>query len=385
MNSKQRFLAALNRSVTDRLPVTTHHVMPYFLKTYMNGISCQEFFDHFGLDPINWVVAHKPDPSRGEYYDPNQGDLDYLEVPLICSDRWQIKTETLSDPEYEAVRYDFLTPEKSLSMVLKSNEYTTWVTERMIKAKSDIDIFAKYAPLPVCDVEKVNRQADSFGERGMIRGMIPGFDVYGQPGCWQDAAVLYGVQELIMETFDDPDWVHALLKILLERKKHFIRSMAGARYDLIEHGGGDASTTVISPRIFEEFVAPYDSQLIELAHQAGQKIVYHTCGGMMPILEMVADMNPEAMETFTPRAMGGDVDLKKAKQRVGSRVCMIGGFDQFHFFKDCSPEETRQAVRKCFEEAGEGGGYILAPSDHFFDANLELLAAYADEAKKCVY
>ena len=105
----------------------------------------------------------------------------------------------------------------------------------------------------------------------------------------------------------------------------------------------------------------------------------------MPILEMVADMNPEAMETFTPRAMGGDVDLKEAKRRIGSRVCMIGGFDQFHFFKDCSPEETRQAVRRCFEEAGEGGGFILAPSDHFFDADLELLAAYADEAKKCRY
>ena len=385
MNSKQRFLAALNRNIPDRLPVTTHHVMSYFLKTYMNGVSCQEFFDHFGLDPINWVVAHKPDPSRGEYFDPNQGDLDYLEAPLICSDEWQIKTRDLSDPEYEAVRYDFVTPEKTLSMVLKSNEYTTWVTERMIKEKSDIDIFAKYATLPVCDVEEVNRQADSFGERGMIRGMIPGFDVYGQPGCWQDAAVLYGVQELIMETFDDPDWVQSFLKIILERKKHFVRSMAGARYDLIEHGGGDASTTVISPRIFEEFVAPYDSQLIELAHQAGQRVVYHTCGGMMPILEMVADMNPEAMETFTPPAMGGDVDLKKAKRRIGSRVCIIGGFDQFHFFKGCSPEETRQAVRKCFEEAGEGGGYILAPSDHFFDADLELLEAYADEARKCVY
>jgi len=385
MNSKQRLLAALNRSIPDRLPVTTHHVMPYFLKTYMNGISCQEFFDRFGLDPIHWVIAHKPDAAEGDYFDSNQGELDYLEAPLICSDSWQIKTKDLSDPEYEAARYDFVTPEKTLSMVLKSNEYTTWVTERMIKKKSDIDIFAKYAPLPVCDVDEVNRQADSFGERGMIRGSIPGFDVYGQPGCWQDAAVLYGIQQLIMETFDDPEWVHSFLKILLERKKHFLRSMAGARYDLIEHGGGDASTTVISPRIFEKFVAPYDSQLIELAHQAGQRVVYHTCGGMMPILEMAADMNPEAMETFTPSTMGGDVDLREAKRRIGSRVCMIGGFDQFHFFKDCTPQETRQAVRRCFEEAGEGGGFVLAPSDHFFDADLELLAAYADEAKKCVY
>ena len=161
--------------------------------------------------------------------------------------------------------------------------------------------------------------------------------------------------------------------------------MDGARFDLIEHGGGDASSSVISPKIFEGFVAPYDAELIELAHLAGQKIVYHTCGGMMPILEMIADMNPDAMETFTPSDMGGDVELSEAKMRIGRRTCMIGGFDQFHYLKDCTPEETRQAVRRCFEEAGEGGGYILAPSDHFFDADAELIEAYADEAKKCRY
>ena len=219
----------------------------------------------------------------------------------------------------------------------------------------------------------------------MIRGTLPGFDVYGQPGCWQDAAVLFGVEKLILETFDDPEWVHSLLNILLERKKHFVQSMEGARFDLVEYGGGDASSTVISPKIFEQFVAPYDAELIELAHRAGQRVVYHTCGGMLPILEMIAGMNPDAMETFTPPAMGGDVDLREAKKRIGHRICMVGGFDQFHYLKDCTRKETKHEVRRCFEEAGEGGGFILAPSDHFFDADVELIESYVDEARKCVY
>ena len=83
--------------------------------------------------------------------------------------------------------------------------------------------------------------------------------------------------------------------------------------------------------------------------------------------------------------MGGDTDLKQAKKRIGHRVCMIGGFDQGHYFRGCSPEETRREVRRCFTEAGEGGGYIMAPSDHFFDADIELLKAYADEARECTY
>jgi uroporphyrinogen-III decarboxylase len=270
-------------------------------------------------------------------------------------------------------------------MVLQSNEYTSWVTERLVKEKNDIDIIATYATKPVLDVEEVNRQADAFGDRGLFRGMVSCFDVYGQPGCWQDASILFGIENLIMATYDDPGWVTALLEILLERKKVFVRSLRGAKYDIIEHGGGDASSSVISPKIFDTFVAPFDRQLIELAHEAGQRVVYHTCGGMMAILERLADMGLDAMETFTPPGMGGDTDLAKAKQHIGRRVCMIGGFDQQHHFKGCSPAETRSAVRKCFETAGVGGRYILSPSDHFFDADIELLHAFADEARNCVY
>ncbi len=134
-----------------------------------------------------------------------------------------------------------------------------------------------------------------------------------------------------------------------------------------------------------EFVAPYDAPLIEAAHEAGVRVVYHTCGGMMPILESIAAMKPDAMETFTPPAMHGDTDLAEAKRRIGDRVCMIGGFDQVHDLTDCSPEQTRSRVRSCFEAAGAGGGYILAPSDHFFDADVSLITAFAEEASSCTY
>jgi uroporphyrinogen decarboxylase len=384
MTPKQRFLAALDRKVPDRLPVTTHHMMPFFLKKYLNGISNDEFFDRFGLDPIRWLMVYKPDESKGEYYDPHHIP-GYLEARRISSDQWRIEQEHLPNNQYETIRFNFVTPKKTLSMVLQSNDYTSWVVERLIKEKSDIDIIAQYAVAPKCDVAEVNRQADEVGERGMLRGFINFFDVYGQSGCWQDASVLFGIEQLIVATFEDTGWVHAFLKILYERKRIHIESLKGARYDVIEHGGGDASSTVISPAIFEQFVAPYDAPLTALAQSVGQRVVYHTCGGMMPFLELLAGMKPNALETFTPESMGGDTILAEAKKRIGDKVCMIGGFDQFHYFKGCTPEETRKEVRKCFQDAGEGGGYILSPSDHFFDADIALLEAFADEAKKCTY
>jgi uroporphyrinogen-III decarboxylase len=385
MNCKERFLAALNGGVPDRLPVTTHHVMPYFLKRTMGIVDNEAFFVEFDLDPIVWTVPHRADASRGDYLSPDQGEPGFLASELIENETWKIREEIIAQGQYDTTRYFFDTPRGTLSMVLESNDQTSWVSEHLIKEKKDIDLIGKFITRPLCDVDTVNEVAVAWSQRGLVRGHICCFDIFGQPGCWQDACCLVGTQRMIMATFDDPDWVHVLLTILKERKLAFIRSLKGAHYDILELGGGDASTTVISPRLFREFVAPYDAELIEAAHEAGQRISYHTCGGMMPILEDIADMRPDAMETFTPVRMGGDVNLTEAKKRIGDKVCIIGGFDQFHFFTGCTIEDTKNEVRRCFEAAGSGGGYILCPSDHFFEADLDLIRAFSDAAKECRY
>jgi hypothetical protein len=349
MNAKQRFVAALERRTPDRVPVTTHFVMDYFLQTTMGGISSQAFYDVFGLDPILYTAPHLP-AARPEYtFDPLQGTPGMFESKRVASDAWRIYVEdagenSRSGQAFSTKRYRFVTPKGELSMILGSDPFTSWVIEPLIKQKADIDLIGEYVTTPVCDVQAVNQAADEFGDRGMLRGHICCFDVFGQPGVWQDATCLVGVEPLIMATYDDPAWVHSLLGILCERKKGFVRSLKGAKYD--------------------------------------------TCGGMMPFLERIAAMQPDAMETFTPDGMGGDVNglrLAEAKRRIGDRVCIIGGFDQFHFFTGCTPGETRLEVRRCFEAAGAGGGYILSPSDNFFEAEPALMAAFADEAHRCVY
>ncbi|MCL4489616.1 MAG: hypothetical protein M1570_16030 [Chloroflexi bacterium] len=385
MTSRERLLTALDRGVPDRLPVTTHHLMTYFLSKYMGGASSREFFDRFDLDAIYWTTPYRPNSRRGEYYDPLEAGLAITESRRIVADDWRIEQEELPDAGYRTVRYRVITPGGILTAVAQSNEYTSWLSEPLVKRKQDIDIIGKYVIAPKCDVATVNDVSMQFGERGIVRGSVCGFDFSGQPGCWQDACCLVGTEQMIMATYDDPDWVHELLGILFRRKKVYIRSLKGVRYDIVEHGGGAASTTVISPKIFDKFVAPYDAPLIDLLHEVGMRVVYHTCGGMMPLLERIADMKPDAMETFTPSGMGGDADLAAAKRRIGDRVCMIGGFDQFHYFVDCSSDETRAEVRRCFQAAGQNGGYILSPSDHFFDADPALLAAYSFAAHACIY
>lgn len=386
MNSKERLLAAFDRKKTDHLPVTSHHVMPYFLKKYMNNMSRVEFFDFIGMDPIHWNIPVMPDPNRKEYFAPDKGELDFLQIYKIFSDNWRIESEEIDHPSFATRRDTIITPKGELTAIIQANEYTEWVAEYPLKNKSDIEILGEYQPYPICDVESVNRQVEEIGDWGIMRGFIVPNDLYGQPGCWQDFCCMRGTEQAILDTYDDPQWVHEALKIFQARKVHYAKSLKGSKYDITELGGGDASTTIISPKIFEEFVAPYDEPIIRAAQDVGGiRVSYHVCGGMMPILEMIADMKPVAVETFTPPELGGDTDLAEAKRRIGDRVCMIGGFDQGNYFINSTPEETRRKVRECFEAAGEGGGYVIAPSDHFFDADLKLVQAFVDEAKNCTY
>ncbi len=385
MTSRERLLAALCGAMPDRLPVTTHHVMPYYLERCLGGATGLEFFDYFGLDAITWSVPHRPAPGSRDYADPLQGPPGFLESRRVANDSWRIYSEDASARGHKLTRYRFTTPAGALSIVLEDADYTTWVVEPLIKHKRDIDLIGAYATTPHCDVEALNQTASEVGERGIVRGHICCFDVFGQPGCWQDAACLVGTEALILAAVDDPEWVHELLGILQRRKLGFIQSLAGAHYDILELGGGDASASVISPRLFDRFVAPYDGPLIEAAHHTGQRIVYHICGKIMPLLEMLLGMHPDAIETFTPAGMGGDANLAAARGRIGDRACMIGGFDQLHFFTGCDEEATRAEVRRCFREAGGSGRYILSPSDHFFDARPELLKAFAEEAGRCLY
>ncbi len=96
MTSEQRLLTAINGGIPDRLPVTTHHVMPYFLDKYMHGISNAEFFDYFGFDAIVWDSPYVA--SGGQYW--KDGLVSTDGTKIFQTDDWQISCEAVHGPAY---------------------------------------------------------------------------------------------------------------------------------------------------------------------------------------------------------------------------------------------------------------------------------------------
>ncbi len=365
MNSKDRMLAALYRETPDRLPATVHMWHDYHLRHFMDGMSAEEAFAACGLDA---AITFFP----------------FIEEP--ASPDWKtecVPSQNEKGEQVQKCRID--TPEGTLHYEMASNEITTWINRHPIQHDEDIYLIEKYQPIPRLLRNELARAYDALGDVGIMRGLLPAFNF--QSGIWQEAVEWVGTEKLIMAVYEKPDWVHAFLRILLEKRLAFIeREMKGAKFDLIETGGGAASDTVISPDVFRDFALPYDRQMHAALHEAGHRVVYHTCGGMTNLLNLIPENGCDASETLTPPGMGGNLtDPLRVKASLGAKVCLIGGMDQNNVLKQGDAMVIEAEVRRLFETYGRHGGYIMATCDQFFDVPRESLRAYADAARQCVY
>ena len=372
MTSKERMLLALNLEKPDRVPVTVHQWQQFHLDHYMGGVDDLAAFKMSGLDAsIQYFEA------MGQFWVPSAEQC-------LQSPEWREDIVVLDpDPQNRQLQHIITTPGGQLSYKTGSSPMTTWITEYLIKRPEDIDLIEKYMPVPRLEKAKVAAAYDRVGDAGILRGFVFG----DQAGCWQHACCLKDAQELILETFDHPDWVHRLLGILLAKKLRFIEeSLRGAKFDIIETGGGAASDTLISPELHRTFCLPYDRQINDALHAAGQRGTYHTCGGMMFILDQIVANGTDASETLSPPGMGGNItEPARVRAVFGGKIAMIGGMDQFGVLTNGTPDQIRAEVRRLFEGFGPDGGYIMSASDHFFDTPPDNLRTFAKAAYDCRY
>jgi hypothetical protein len=373
MTSKERMLRALHREKPDRLPVTIHQWQQYHLDTCLPGLDALAAFKVTGMD-----AAIQYFEAMGQFWIPN------AEKYIVQAPDWQEDVQVInSNPQKRIVHHTIRTPGGVLTYKTESDLTTTWITEYLVKRPKDIELIDKYMPVARLNKTKVAAAYDAVGDAGILRGFVWG----DQAGCWQHACCLREPEQLILEAMDNPAEVHRLLKILLKKKLQFIdESLGGTWFDLIETGGGAGSDTVISPNLHREFCLPYDREIHRAVQAVGLKTTYHTCGGMRHLLDQIVANGTDASETLAPPGVGGNItQLDEVRQAFAGKVAMIGGMDQFNILTRGTKAEIGAEVFRLFRGFGRDGGYILSASDHFFDAPVENLRAYAEAAWECAY
>ena len=364
MTSKERMMCALRGEKPDMVPVTIHQWQAYHLQYFMDGMTEIEAFESLGMDAsATYYPAYRPIPTND----------------------WRDEVTTVKTKD--GMQYDHVvtTPGGQLTYQICSNKYTSWYAKPLIRQKEDIYLFRDYYPRMEMKRKELEEHYERLGDGGIARCGVPNF----QGGCYQAAQVLFGTEELIYECYDDPDWVHAFLGILLDRKLEYVDTqLRGAKVDLVETGGGGSSDSVISPAFHEEFCLPYDKKLHEAIRGIGLPTTYHTCGGMKALLNIIPKNGCTASETLSPSGVGGNLDhsrRREVKEKLGSKVALIGGMDQIQILTHGTAEQVEKEVVNLFETYGVGGGYIMSACDHFFEAPRKNLEVYVRTARECIY
>jgi MtaA/CmuA family methyltransferase len=192
-------------------------------------------------------------------------------------------------------------------------------------------------------------------------------------GPCAEAADLRGINNLMMDFYDDPGFVLELLEFVLNLELAFGKAQVSEGADLI--GIGDAAASLVGPKLYEQFVWPFENRLVEGLRAAGACTRLHICGNTRPILAKMGGLGADVvdLDSLAPLAEG--------RREMDPKQVLLGNIDPVRVLKDGTPESVYQAVAECHREAGDrfivGAGCEVPRETP--PANVRAMARYARE------
>ena len=184
-----------------------------------------------------------------------------------------------------------------------------------------------------------------------------GKETFAMPTQWAPftcAARIFGTEAVMLATIGDPEKLLRLIEFSTEFTWSILEPIL-EHEDIMGANLSDpaASGDMISPETFRQFVAPSLKDLVGRIRAKGKHAMIHICGNTTRILEDVVDIGPSCF------SLESKVDLRKAKEVLGGKICVAGNVSPTGAFLSGKPEAVVDEAKACVEAWGEGGGYVL--------------------------
>lgn len=158
------------------------------------------------------------------------------------------------------------------------------------------------------------------------------------------SADLRGVNTLMLDFFDDAAFVRDLFAFTVEMELRFARAQIEAGADLI--GVGDAAASLIGPRLYQEFVQPYECALVRGIQQSGARVRLHICGKTRRLYCGMAATGAEIIDLDFMNPMD------EAREQMGPSPVLLGNLDPVRAMRDGTPEEIEAGFAECHRQSG---------------------------------
>ena len=202
------------------------------------------------------------------------------------------------------------------------------------------------------------------------------------PGCvrglWGLANDLRGMRNIVVDTFRNPDFVHRMMRFLTEYRIRFEKERAAFLGTEVRRGilGNDeVNCDMISPRIYDEFIFPYEQKLAEFYPEGIS--YYHSCGNLTPILDRITRLRGLRRLHISPWT-----DFGVAVEKLGSKVIYQRRLHPVDDVLLRTPDEMMKVVKHNLK-IGHGLKMELA-AGAFGTGPLERIQTWINVARKAV-
>jgi uroporphyrinogen decarboxylase len=183
-------------------------------------------------------------------------------------------------------------------------------------------------------------------------------------GPWTIAMLLRNPELMCLDTIDDPEFVHELMRFSTEYAKRFGDAVLGTKIGL-SYADPTASCSLVGPETYREFIKPYHQDMVNYFKAKKVGTTIHICGTTHQIHEDLVDVGFVAItidldQQADPRLKVDQLDklVTLGNQR---NVVGVGNVDAT-IFERASKAEIYAEVKRCIDTVGKRSRFVLSTS-----------------------
>jgi uroporphyrinogen decarboxylase len=134
-------------------------------------------------------------------------------------------------------------------------------------------------------------------------------------------------------------------------------------FALSDDWGGTAGLLMSPAHLRRFFLRPF-AEIVRGIQAYGLPVMMHNDGNIWHVLD---DLVNTGINGYHPVEKAAGMDLRKVKDRYGSRLCLIGNINNKQTMVSGTAEDVQLEALECLRIGAPGGGYVLATNHSLHD------------------